>query len=279
MRKDPLILYHDDQDGFCSAFLLWVAFGGNGEYRPVQYSQAAPIDDCAWRDVYIVDFSYPRDVLIQMEDKSKSIVVLDHHKTAEEELSGLQFCVFDATKSGASLTWDLVGDQIVEKHGRMVADRILHLVNYVEDRDLWKWSLVGSRAINAYIYSSPTDFDEWWLVFTGLNWGDEAEPHGQSILRNTSRQVEVICGHAIEVWLDGHHVFAVNTPLLQSEVAAKLASNRPFGVAWFQRNDGKFQYSLRSTPTGADVSEIAKRHGGGGHARAAGFESSKLLWV
>lgn len=30
-------------------------------------------------------------------------------------------------------------------------------------------------------------------------------------------------------------------------------------------------FSLRSTDTGPDVSEIAKAYGGGGHAHAAGF--------
>lgn len=37
------------------------------------------------------------------------------------------------------------------------------------------------------------------------------------------------------------------------------------------RNDGKRVFSLRSTPDGIDVSEIAKARGGGGHRNAAEF--------
>ncbi len=36
---------------------------------------------------------------------------------------------------------------------------------------------------------------------------------------------------------------------------------------------GKTAWSLRSTEEGIDVSEIAKRHGGGGHRNAAGFRA------
>lgn len=56
------------------------------------------------------------------------------------------------------------------------------------------------------------------------------------------------------------------------DIAGELAKERPFGACYFDRQDGKRQWSLRSRDGGADVSEIAKRHGGGGHAQAAGFE-------
>ena len=45
----------------------------------------------------------------------------------------------------------------------------------------------------------------------------------------------------------------------------RLAKGKPFAVCWFERQDGAKVYSLRSTEDGIDVSEIAKRHGGGGH--------------
>jgi len=51
----------------------------------------------------------------------------------------------------------------------------------------------------------------------------------------------------------------------------------PFAVGWFQRCDGMFQYSLRSRGE-VDVSEVAKRFGGGGHVKAAGFVSAKPPW-
>ena len=47
-------------------------------------------------------------------------------------------------------------------------------------------------------------------------------------------------------------------------------------VEWW-RGHGVFNYSLRSKGD-FDVSELAKRHGGGGHKNAAGFQSPALLF-
>lgn len=105
---------------------------------------------------------------------------------------------------------------------------------------------------------------------------------GAAILRYQDQLVEGICKAAVEQTLGGHRVLAVNTCVLISEVASKLAEGRPFGAAWFQRSDGKRQWSLRSRDGGVDVSEIARAHGGGGHRNAAGFEDTmpgQDLWV
>jgi hypothetical protein len=40
-------------------------------------------------DVAIVDFSYKRPVMVELASKAKSILVLDHHKTAQADLDGL----------------------------------------------------------------------------------------------------------------------------------------------------------------------------------------------
>lgn len=95
---------------------------------------------------------------------------------------------------------------------------------------------------------------------------------GEAILRYQAQQVEHICANARAMRLDGHDILAVNTSVLFSEVAGKLAEGKPFGAAWFVRQDGKQQWSLRSRDGGVDVSEVAKRRGGGGHHNAAGFE-------
>jgi nanoRNase/pAp phosphatase (c-di-AMP/oligoRNAs hydrolase) len=72
--------------------------------------------------------------------------------------------------------------------------------------------------------------------------------------------------------MDGHTIRAVNATVLFSEIAGELAKGMPFGACYFDRFDGKRQWSLRSDEQGVDVSLIAKAHGGGGHAHAAGFE-------
>lgn len=278
---NPLVLYHGDQDGFCSAFIAWIAFNGRGQYRAVQYGVEAPIYDTIDRDVYVLDFSFPRHDLINMRQGSRSLLVLDHHKTAAEHLAGLPYCVFDMEKSGAGLTWDHFREQVrVALYFSQAAESAIDgLVKYVQDADLWTWKLEGSRQVNAAIRSYPFDFKIWLDQFTAADWDIHALVDGRAILRAQEMQTQIICNSAREVSLAGNRVYAANTPVFQSEVAGKLAERGDFGVAWFQRADGKFKYSLRSTKeSGYDVSAVAQIFGGGGHHNAAGFESSRMAW-
>ena len=48
-------------------------------------------------------------------------------------------------------------------------------------------------------------------------------------------------------------------------------------MAYFRLETGEWVHSMRSRENGVDVSAIAKAHGGGGHARAAGFNAVTLL--
>src|SRR3990167_6908610 len=71
--------------------------------------------------------------------------------------------------------------------------------------------------------------------------------------------------------IGGHDVPIANLPYtLSSDAGHKLAQGEPFAACYYDTPGGRC-FSLRSTDTGKDVSEVAKCYGGGGHARAAGF--------
>lgn len=288
MNSRPLILYHANcPDGFCAAWVAHRKFGDNTDYLPVSYGQRPP--DVAGRRVYVLDFSYKREVMRQILSSAMFVTVLDHHKTAQAELAGivdefilrpdlianppgseLPFVWFDMEKSGARLTWEHF----------FPGEAAPWLVDYIEDRDLWRWKLSKSKEINSALSSYPWTFALWdrfatecWASdYLGRNWDSILAEQGEHIERYKDQQIEGICQHAREIEIDGHRILAVNSSVLFSEVAGKLAEGRPFGAAWFVRSDGRRQWSLRSRDGGVDVSEVAKRHGGGGHRNAAGFE-------
>ena len=254
----PLVLYHAEcWDGFCAAWIVDRTLFGV-EAIPVYYGN--PIPQVAGRDVYILDFSYPRDVLLKAHAEAKYLLVLDHHKTAKEELRGLDFCIFADDKSGGRLTWEYF-------HGQKKSP---WLVDYTEDRDLWRHQLEDSQVINAAIRSYPLNFELW---------DDLAKHHptdftqeGESIRR---REKQIVAEHLLrakEVEMDGHRILVANATVLYSEIAGELAKGRPFGAVYFDRADGVRQWSLRSSTDGVDVSVIAEAHGGGGHKDAAGYE-------
>jgi oligoribonuclease NrnB/cAMP/cGMP phosphodiesterase (DHH superfamily) len=288
-----LVLYHAGCcDGFTAAWCAWKKHGDQADYLPVQYGQPPP--DVTDRNVDVLDFCYPHDVLQEMARKARLVRVLDHHKSRARDMAGRYWkegdeekefsagfgnliCFYHPKKSGARLAWE-------HYHG---GKRSPWLVDYVEDRDLWRWDLPRSKALNAAIRSYDFDFrlwDEWasWGGGVGENvFGNELwnmrlghlACEGAGILRAQDKLLTDICKTAREVCIGGHQVRAANTSCLFSEVAEKLAEGMPFGAAWFQRSDGKFQWSLRSREGGVDVSEVARAYGGGEHAAAAGFET------
>lgn len=257
----PLVIYHKGcADGFCAAWIADRALGG-ADLHPAQYGDTPP--DVAGREVYVLDFSYPKEKLLAMKATAATLVVLDHHKTAQADLADLEFCVFDMDSSGARLAFDFFANKVQD---RARLDPMFPVVAYVQDRDLWRWVLPLSKEVSAAIASYSFDL-EVWDAFNVVELGRE----GAAILRYQAQLVERIASGACEAVIDGHEVLAVNSPVLQSEVGEKLAEGRPFGAVWYEKGaESKVVFSLRSRE-GVDVSEVARSFGGGGHAAAAGF--------
>lgn len=281
----PLVLYHGNcWDGFCAA---WVARKALGEIEaiPVHYGQPPP--NVTGRQVFILDFSYPRQTMVEIVGAASWVCVLDHHKTAKESLHRLDevlapdlTVVFDMDKSGGRIAWEYFWDWRFSKltaEARPFClgarrDRAPWLVDYTEDRDLWKHALDGSEEINAALRSYPLDFD-LWDQFEQKNPASTFYYEGAAIRR---RERQIVADHVRQARRENFDgtwtVPIVNATTLFSEIAGELAKGEPFAACYFDRQDGKRQWSLRSDESGIDVSDVAKAHGGGGHARAAGFE-------
>lgn len=158
------------------------------------------------------------------------------------------------------------------------------LVDYTEDRDLWRHALPHTQEINAALRSYPLDFELWdrFGHVRDVVHGTFLVQEGAAI-RRAERQV--VAAHVRNARVESFSrlvggpsqaddllVPVVNATTLFSEIAGDLAVGHPFAACYFDRQDGKRQWSLRSAPDGVDVSAIAKAHGGGGHKHAAGFE-------
>lgn len=269
-----LIIYHGDCiDGFTAAWVANRMFGDSPVFYPAKYGEDAPLDEIGSEtNVFILDFSYERDVLIEIEKRSFKTMVIDHHKTAEANLQGLDFCKFDMSRSGAGMTWDILN---ASSDGTLRNKRPW-LVNYVEDRDLWRFDLPESKAVNAYIGATVQTFVSWErLANEKLR---DIKQKGTAILRYIDQYVAEIT-NSLTRWVEfeGHEIPVVNAPFKGiSEVVGELARKAPFAMGWWQESSGRFQYSLRSRGD-FDVSEIARKYGGGGHKNAAGFYRNELI--
>lgn len=289
----PIVLYHGNcWDGFCAAWLFHRVWP-DGDFIPVQHGQEPPeIANDKNRPLFIVDFSYSRDVMFRLGAmRPGGLTVLDHHKTAMAALDGLDIelashncgscdITFDMEKSGGRLAWEWIWDNhygktysglwCPDQHRTFDRSHAPWLVDYTEDRDLWRWALPSSKAITTGLRSYPLEFTLWDEFASRSE--TEFITDGLAILRSEATVIDTHVRHAREIEMGGYKILAVNATVLFSDIAGKLAEGRPFGAAYFDRGDGKRQWSLRSTDGGVDVSEIAKANGGGGHRNAAGFE-------
>lgn len=262
------IIYHKDcPDGWCAAYIASKKYP-EAELIPASYgTEPVDLEKLRGKDVLIVDFSYKREVMLRYALWTNSLTVYDHHKTAQEELKGLELTtkakiIFDMNRSGAGITWD-------ELEADMPRPWV---VNYVEDRDLWKKKLPCSNEVSAYIMSHPYDSDIWDDLFTQklIN----AMDIGNAILRNVNKYVSGTIQHGQPGKFFGYKVKIVNAAYINiSDVCNKMLEDGETEVAigYFERNDQKYQFSLRSKGD-LDVSKLAVGFGGGGHKNAAGFE-------
>ena len=264
-----VILYHAGcADGAVAAWVAQHRYP-NAELVPVAYQRPPP--DVSGRHVLIVDFSYPRETLLAMHAKAASLRVLDHHKTAAEDLQGLDFCVFDMSRSGAGITWDVLFDGAPRPW----------LVDYTEDRDIWRWRLPDSKMVNAYLQTVGHDMAALSrVVADGLDVARDRGRVAEAVRRDYINATKRTAYRAFFAGEDGVALCVNAGGWANSEVLGELAteSEAGYAFAWAECSDGTYAYSLRSR-AGVDVSAIAKRFGGGGHAQAAGFSTPDRVHV
>lgn len=260
------VLYHANcTDGSGAALAAHISFGDLAEYIPVQYGEDPPILD-EGAAIYIVDFSYSREILYQMADRASFIQVIDHHKTAKNALESIKHPLikvhFDMEQSGAVMTWKFFH-----------SDRpVPVLLQHIQDRDLWLFKMHGSKKIHRALGM----YEDWrdWAKFLY-----EVRPliaEGGAIERYLEVQTaRIIGGPPRKFFATGDVVPVFNLPgfMISDALAQTLADHPecPYAVGFITLPD-KTIYSLRSRNTeDVDVEEIAKMYGGGGHKHAAGF--------
>lgn len=270
--EDVTVLYHGGgcRDGFCAAWCMRRAFP-KAEFHAVNYGEDMP--DVTGRRVFFVDFCPTEGQLRGFCRTNPEVTVLDHHEQAESVLAAVRadnLCVtFAAGKSGARLAWEYVAG--LGKWDRI--DGPPWLVLYTEDRDLWRWALPESRAVNAAIRLRELDFEAWDRLAAMDPLAIAAD--GRLILWRDAEIVGSHVRHAVPVRVGDHTVPGVNATTLISEIGNELSKGHPFSATYFDDlKAGVRRWSLRSQAGGANVTEIAKRLGGGGHpsGRAAGFQ-------
>lgn len=262
----PLVIYHGNcADGFGSAWCFHHYNPDGYDFHAGVYQAAPP--DVTGRDVFMSDFSYKRHVVESMLESARSITLIDHHKSAIDDLkplldTGAVQGYTNIDHSGAMLTWQwLFGQESAPPE----------LIKHIEDRDLWRFALRGTREIQATVFSHPYDFGVWDKLMTAPV--EDLVSDGVAIERKHFKDIQELLPQSTRLMRIGGHVVPVaNMPYTMSSDAANiLAEGHPFAGCYYDGPEYRI-FSLRSrAPDGADVSEVALQYGGGGHRHASGF--------
>lgn len=293
--RPDIMLYHANcADGFGAAWAAWMKWGNLVEYVPASYGQEPP--DVTGKHVLIGDFSYKRAGIDTMLQGAASVVILDHHETAQAELEPFQFhesspgavsaadtngmlrdlaeldrppCIalFDMNRSGARMVWDFCWPG---KEAPL-------LLRLIEDRDLWRFTMPETKPFGVWLRCEPFDFERWEVIAQELvdrPVADRLFAEAAAMKRFFDQKVAEIGRLARIALVGGHEVPLCNCPpMFASEVGHWLLDENPEApfVACYSDQGRARGYSLRSRDDRMNVSDIARKFGGGGHRNAAGF--------
>jgi len=255
-----IVIYHKNcNDGFGAAFSAWKLLGNRAAYIACSYGEKPPkVKD---KNVVILDFSFDNATTKKLIEDAKNLLVIDHHKSAMVELHDISNTHFDMTKSGAMLSWEFF-------HPGKESPKF---IQYIQDRDLWKWELPYSKEFSAAFDMVKWKFEEY-EKFEDDSVFDDAVKRGSYILAYSKTVIKKVCAKAVKRKHNNMDVLVVNSSHWMSEIGAKLAPDCDFAMIWYyDHHKRNYNCSLRAFHDAVDVSEIAKQFGGGGHKKAAGF--------
>lgn len=265
--SDKICIYHGNcADGFTSAWIVNKVYP-EAEFFAGFYSNPPP--DITDKIVFIVDFSYRREVMEEIVRKAKLVVHIDHHDTAIKAMEGFKdpkfqsFYSYGNTESGAMLCW---------KYFFTIAPPP-PIIAHVDDRDRWQFKLNGTREISANMFSYDYTFENWDMLMNQSL--DEQIRDGTAIERRMAKDTKELIGVVVRrMNIAGYDVPVANVPYqFGSDICMALCKGEPFAGYYYDRPTHR-EFGLRSDTGAVHVGEIALQFGGGGHEHSAGFKRS-----
>lgn len=265
-----IIAYHKFcRDGWTAALVSFRSICDNVVFLPllpdeVNKAVTRMLSENASTHVRFFDLAINKNDVDRLFNHFDDCYVADHHKTTAESFSemfdeipipskfkyinnGNRF-VFDNNKCGAMLAWDYYFPE----------SDVPELIKYIQDRDLWTWTLENSKIVNAGLYEllttpyvnrneldnskiwcgsvnrpgflDPTnkvpDFSDWLKFLESDEWLSEALMVGKTIKSIQNREISKIMHGAKVLTWNGAKVYFVNSNVHTSDLGESLYSLR-----------------------------------------------------
>lgn len=267
---ETTLLTHTDLDGLGCAVLF---LGTHGQSSPVQLVENGAIDQRV-RELLAARMRVAGDYQVLVTDHGIDagtaavadafveaggrFALLDHHRSSGH-LAQRRWATIDEDRSATGLLFDRLGRP----------PAFAEFARVVEDHDLWRHqdprsarlaslaALIGTdRFLARFSADASVELREEERMLV-----DSEEARRQDYLRRKVEQARV-------AEIGGRRWAVCYAEQYQSDLAERLMTELEVAATAIV-NPGKRTVSLRGR--GVDVSAIAQRYGGGGHARAAAF--------
>jgi len=271
-----ICFYHNDLDGKCAGAIVKKYYSDCKMYE-INYDHKFPWDLVVDEHVIMVDFCLqPFSDMVKLNNMAKLEWIdhhksaIDAHKTSKESIVGAR----STKKAGCELTWKYFFPEKTTPTGVTLLGKY---DSWRQEQD-WEDKVLpfqyGMRSFNADPVSKIWNYvlknNQRFLLSTIKT--------GESILKYQKEYFRTYCKEAaFETILDGFGAIAVNIGLGSSQAFESVWDENKYYLMiafWFKK--GQFTVSLYTTRDDIDCSDLAKKYGGGGHKRAAGFQTKEL---
>lgn len=269
--RKTICLYHNDPDGCCAAAIVRRALGEPLMLRPLEIGDPVPWDEMgSYEQVVMVDYSLAPEDMRRLRE-GWSLVWVDHHKTSLV-LLGEEMADVPGERSleaaGCVLTWQTFFPELP----------LPQAVALIGDRDIWRMAYPETRTFSEGLYRSdfsPTNDDLWVpLLDDDRAVVQELIERGQVLYQARLHDIErIVARYGFEVEFEGHRTLAVNHRGSGDMGEYIRQQGYEIGYCYVEAvRSGELQTVVTLYSEQVDVSEIARKHGGGGHPGAAGFQ-------
>lgn len=288
-----IILYHKNCfDGICAVWVYrrWleqnkISLDDTFKFIGMNYSNATIPEECKNSRVLILDYCFSQETTNELCQKAKSVLIIDHHETSKNitlnssplpsstSVSSNGSLIHDIQRSGCQLTFDTF----------FPGQKRPLIVDYIGNRDIWKWDLLPfEKEITSYIYNFPETLEtietleSQWDTQKYIDFGSilvkARDQDIQKISKNFNKAILSVDDQKYNILVgDCSWMFRsdVGNYVCQKE-------NCDFVLLYtYYFNTQTFSISLRGNDK-VDLSEVAKKFGGGGHKNASAFSSQNL---
>jgi oligoribonuclease NrnB/cAMP/cGMP phosphodiesterase (DHH superfamily) len=266
-----ICFHHNDPDGHASGAIVKYALGdevtlieSNYDGTPIPWDKVEQAEQ-----VVVTDFSFPMEDMKRLA-KGRELVWIDHHKSAMLEFEGIADNwpgIRDISEAACVLTWNYFFPELP----------VPRAIVLIGDRDIWRWAEEDTGPFNESLYNQDHNADnaEFWKP---LFEDDQAVlskmiEEGAWLREIALRDVDhMMAARSFEVRFEGHHTLVVNVN--GNGDIGNYGRERDYDIVYCyvdQMQNGVLTTNVTLYSAKVDVSVIASRYGGGGHAGAAGF--------